>query len=62
MMLGSFRFIGPGLLTDPPVGHPPPGGERNVNLRAGGEARAGADVVRTGPWMGQEGEGMWTGW
>lgn len=46
----------PGLLTGPPEG------ERRPSLRPGGEAMVGEDVVRTGPWMGQEVEGMWTGW
>lgn len=62
MMLGSFRLTGPGLLAGPPAGHPPPEDERRVNFSPGGEATVGEDVVRTGPWMGQEGEGMWTGW
>lgn len=62
MMLGSFRFMGLGLLTAPPVGHPPPEGERSVNFRPGGEATVGEDVARTGPWMGQDVEGMRTGW
>lgn len=62
MMLGSLRFMGPGLLEEPPVGQPPPEGERSVNLRPGGEATVAEDGGRTGPWMGQEVEGRWTGW
>lgn len=60
MMLGSFRFMGLGL---PPelVGLPFPVAERRANLRPGGEGAVGEDVVSTGPWMGQEVEGRWTG-
>lgn len=62
MMLGSFRFMGPGLLAEPPVGHPPPKGGRSVNFRPGAGATAAGDEGRTGPWMGHEVEGRWTGW
>lgn len=61
MMLGSLRFMGVGLVPDP-VGLPFPEAERRANFRPGGEGLVGEDVVRTGPWMGQEAEGMWTWW
>lgn len=61
MMLGSFRFIGLGLAPEPQVGVPLPDAECRVNFRLGGEGEVGEDVVRTGPWMGQDVEGMWTG-
>lgn len=60
MMLGSFRLIGLGLPPELPVGLPD--AERRLNLRPGGEGAEGVDVLRTGPWMGQEVEGMWTVW
>lgn len=62
MMLGSFRFIGLGLPPELPVGLLLPDAECRVNFRPGGEGTVGEDEVRTGPWMGQEVEGMWTGW
>lgn len=59
MILGSFRFMGLGL-TPEPEGPPLPVTERRANFRPGGEGAVGEDVVRTGPWMGQEVEGTWT--
>ena len=61
MMLGSFRFIGLGLPPEPGVGLPLPDAERRLNFRPGGDGAVGEEVVRTGPCMGQEVEGMWTG-
>lgn len=48
-------------LPPEPVGLPFPDGERKANFKPGGDGAVGEDVVRTGPWMGQEVEGMWTG-
>lgn len=61
MMLGSFRFMELGLAPEPQVGVPLPDAECRVNFRLEAEGEVGEDVVRTGPWMGQEVEGMWTG-
>lgn len=57
MMLGSFRFTEPGLPPELPL----PDTERRANFRPGGEGAVAEDDVRTGPWMGQEVEAMWTG-
>lgn len=44
-----------------PVGLPFPDVERRANFMPGGEGAVGEDEVRTGPWIGQEVEGRWTG-
>lgn len=44
-----------------PVGLPFPDTERRANFRPGGEGVVPEDDASTGPWMGQEGDGMWIG-